>query len=297
MALESEQVKKDMVLIERKRAGLKRNFSQIGDTITFEFKKNLMNFILMLLVFSLIFLIFVIVQELQYSQGVKLPDNPVDYITTYLEMFGFMIIISTATFAGSIIAEDFQKQTGNLLFPKISKSRLLIGRIISRYALNVISVCFYYILIGIITFIKYSEIPVVLWASMGWALIYTFALFTFVTFISSIMKSTSVSIIVSILFLLIVFNLIIMILRFTGLNVEPLFILTYYEGIVLYSLAMPDPRYIYLDLQPPGTGEPITFKQWLTPTIPASLLGMAIYISIFLILAYFLYKRRQSKNE
>jgi ABC-type transport system involved in multi-copper enzyme maturation permease subunit len=297
MVLENEEIEVDIISIEKQRAGLKRNFTQISDTITFEFKKNLKNFFLVLLIFLGVFILFLTIQELQALQGKELPVDPVIFIKDYLAMFGFMIIISTALFGGSIIAEDFQKQTGNLLFPKISKTRLLIGRVISRYTLNAICIFFYYVLIGVITFIKYDEIPIVIWGSMGWALLYTFSLFTFVTFMSSIMKSSTATIIVSILFLLIVFNLVSMILTFTGLDFEPIFILTYYEGIIAQSMAMPNPRYIYMDMQPPQAEEPIFYKNWLTPTGTAAFIGMVIYICTFLTLAYFLYKRRQSKNE
>lgn len=300
MALENEQIETEIMLIEKQKAGLRRDLTQIGDTITFEFKRNLKSFILILLVFLGIFIIFLIVQELQYLQDVPLQEDPIDYIISYTGMFGFMVILSAAGFAGSIIAEDFHKQTGNLIFPKISKTRLLIGRVISRYGLNAICVTFYYILIGLMTFIKYGEIPIVLLGSLGWALIYTFMIFSFVTLLSSIMKSTAITIIVSILFLLIVFNLISMILRFAGVEGEPFYILTYYEGIIANSMAMPDPRYSEINMPTGpggGGGEFATFINWVTPTEIAALIGMLIYISVFICLTYFLYKRRQSKSE
>ncbi len=301
MTLESEQIETDIMLIEKQKAGVRRDFTQIFNTVTFEFKRFFKNFILMLLLFLGIFIIFLVVQELQALQDVPLPEDPIDYINSYMSMFGFMVILSAAGFAGSIIAEDFHRQTGNLIFPKISKTRLLIGRVISRYALNAICVCFYYILVGVITFIKYEEIPLVLWGSMGWALLYTFMIFSFVTLMSSIMKSTAISIIVSILFMLIVFNMISMILRFAGLETEPLFIPTYYEGIITASMAMPDPRYTEIRMPTgpgnQGDGEFATFLLWITPTATAALIGILFFTAIFLGLAYFMYKRRQSKSE
>jgi len=283
---------------DKEKAGLKRNISQIGNTITFEFKRNLRNFIIMLIVFTSVFFLLLLISELQLAQDVALPNDPVDYVGDYLtQFFGFLIIISASLFGGSIIVEDFKKQTGNLLFPKISKTRLLIGRLTSRYTLNAICVIFYYVLIGTVSFIKYTEIPINLWVSLGWALLYTFTILTFVTFMSSIMRSTSATIIVSILFLLIVFHIITMILRFAGLTMEPLFLLTYYEGIISGSLSMPNPRYAEIMRPTPGGGEPVTFTQWLTPTEPAALIGMVIYATVFLILVYFIYQRRQSKSE
>lgn len=301
MTLESKQIETEIMLIEKRKAGLRRDLTQIGDTITFDFKRNLKSFILMLIVFLGIFIVFLIVNELQYLQDVPLPEEPINYINSYMSMFGFMVILSAAGFAGSIIAEDFHRQTGNLIFPKISKTRLLIGRVISRYGLNAICVGFYYVLIGVMTFIKYEEIPIVIWGSLGWALLYTFMIFSFVTLMSSIMKSTAISIIVSILFLLIVFNMLSMILRFAGVEGEPLYILTYYEGIITASMNMPDPRYSEIRMPTGmggnGDGEFATFINWTTPTEAVALIGMLIFTSIFLALTYFLYRRRQSKNE
>jgi len=284
--------------VDRKKVGLKRNISQIGNTIAFEFRKNLKNFIIMLIIFTSVFFLLLLISELQLAQDVALPSDPIHYVDDYLtEFFGFLIIISASLFGGSIIVEDFKKQTGNLLFPKISKTRLLIGRLTSRYTLNAICVSIYYVLAGIVTFAKYSEIPINLWASLGWALLYTFTILTFVTFMSSIMRSTSATIIVSILFLLIVFNIITMILRFAGVTMEPLFILTYYQGIISGSLAMPNPRYADMFMPTPGGGDPVAFSVWLTPTEPAALIGMLIYASLFLVFAYLIYQRRQSKSE
>ena len=116
-------------------------------------------------------------------------------------------------------------------------------------------------------------------------------------------KNAPISIIISILFLLIVFNMISMILRFAGLEGEPFYILTYYEGIIANSMAMPDLRYTEIRMPTGmgggggGGGEFVTFIFWTTPSEFVALIGMLIFISVFLCLTYFLYKRRQSKSE
>jgi len=284
-------------LDEKEKMGIERRITQIYDTILFDFKRHWKTFLLLLVVFASIFILYYILNELEYAQGVEIPEEPVDYITTYLGMFSFLIIISTATLGGSIIAEDFNKQTGNLLFPKIDKSRLLIGRTIARYVLNAILVIFYYILIAVVTNLIYGEVPEVLLDSLMWALLYLFMITTFVIFLSSISKSASSAMIISILFLLIVFHLIGTLLVVTGIEVEPLFLPTYYYNIIEASLDMPDDRYI--EVLRPSTQEQefVEFKQWITPSVIDALNGMLIFSGIFLIAAYIIYKRRQSKNE
>jgi len=291
-----EQLELEEIIMEKQEISLKRRVSQILDTMSFEVKRTWKTFIIMLFVYFAIFLLNLLIYELQESAGVELPDDPIDYIGGYFGMFGILIIISTATFGGSIIAEDFQKQTGNLLFPKISKSRLLIGRVISRYALNAILIIFYYILVASITNYKYNELPDTLIDSMGWALFYTFMLFTFVIFMSSINKSKSAAIIVSILLFLIAFNIITMVLIMTRTGIEPVFIPTYYENIIEASLDMPDPRFEKATFGPHGRSD-VEFKRWLTPSKSGAFIGMSLFSVLLLIGSFFFYKRRQSKNE
>ncbi len=294
--LKQEQLEIEKIIKEKQTIGINRYITQITDTINFELKRTWKSFFIMLFVYLGIFLLSLLLAELREAAGVELPEESIDYIGDYFGFFGILIIISTATFGGGIIAEDFQKQTGNLLFPKISKSRLLIGRIISRYALNVILIAFYYLMVGIITFYKYQELPDTYINSMGWALFYTFMVFTFVIFMSSINKSKSTAIIISILLFLIAFNIINSILMFTRTGIEPLFLPTYYENIIQASLDMPDPRFENVSFGRPGGNNP-EFKLWLTPSIPGAIIGMSLISFLTLTAAYLLYKIRQSKNE
>jgi len=291
-----EQLELDQIIIEKEMIGIKRYVTQITDTINFEFKRTWKTFIIMLFVYFALFSLFLLIYELQEAAGVELPDDPIDYIGGYFGFFGILIIVSTATFGGSIIAEDFQKQTGNLLFPKINKTRLLIGRVISRYALNAILIIFYFILVASITNYKYEELPDTFIDSMGWALFYTFMLFSFVIFMSSINKSKSAAIIVSILLFLIGFNIITMVLMMTRTGIEPVFIPTYYENIIEASLDMPDPRFEKVGFGPHGRSD-VEFKRWVTPSTSGAFIGMSLFSVLLLIGAYFFYKRRQSKNE
>ena len=285
------------VQVEKSKMGIKRQFTQVIDTMYFELKRNYKKFILMLGFYIGIFLLFYLLNETQEAQGVEVPDDPEDYILTYLANIGTLIIISTAAFGGAIIAEDFQKQTGNLIFPKISKTRLLTGRLIVRYGFNAIFICIYFALVAYVTDYKYSEVPETLIESMQWALLYTFMIFTFVVFLSSINKSPSAAIVISILLLLVVAHIVEMLLFNMNLDNEPLFLITYYEKIIPASLDMPDPRYEEVSLASPEEGEFIELRRWITPSKIDALRGMLTFSGIFLLFAYVIYMIRQSKNE
>ena len=70
--------------IEKTKSGTKRSIIQIQKTIEFEFQKNLSKFISMLLMSIGIFLLFLIIQMVQESQGVAVPADPVDFFQAYL---------------------------------------------------------------------------------------------------------------------------------------------------------------------------------------------------------------------
>ncbi len=287
--------------LERQKIGIRRDLIQIADTITFELKKNLKKLYVMLFVyFSLFMLSFAMNEFLWDLMGEFAPTNSATLMSNYIGGFFTMaLLISCATFAGPIIAEDFYRQTGNLLFPKITKSKLLIGRLVSNYILNAICIVFFYTLVSIVAFIKYGEVSTTIFNSIGWALLYTMVLISFVTFLSSFMKNASFTIITSIFFVLIIMEMIPFILAYSGVlknNETPMFFLFNYFGLIIgQSLAMPIERYGPLPQGGFGGGEEI--KTWLTPNELGALLGMIIYILFFLSFAYIIYRSRQSKGE
>ncbi|MBY9006556.1 MAG: hypothetical protein KGD63_07335 [Candidatus Lokiarchaeota archaeon] len=301
VGLKQEEYRIQKLEITRQKVGLRRDFMQISNTVTFELKKNSKKlYVMLFLYFSIFFLSFLMNEFLLDLMGEVAPTGSATLMKNYIiGFFPMALLISTAAFGGSIIAEDFSRQTGNLLFPKISKTRLLIGRLISNYILNSLCITFFYILVSITALIKYGEVNTAIFYSIGWALLYTLVLLSFVTFLSSFMKNTSFTIITSIFMLLIVMEMIPFILNYSGVtknNETPMFfVFSYFGYIIGESLEMPIARYT-TDLQGPP-GAQFEISTWLTPNEFGAALGMIIYITIFLIFSYILYQRRQSKGE
>ncbi|MHA1744392.1 MAG: ABC transporter permease, partial [Promethearchaeota archaeon] len=276
--------------IQKTRAGTKRSVMQVQKTIKFELLKNFRKFLSMLAMTFVIFMLFLIINEVSEYNGSAMPEDAGDYFKSYLFMIDLIIIIVASTFGGTMIAEDFEKRTGNLLFPKITKDRLLLGRVVARYLYIVLTIGFYYLITGLYTLIKYGGVPYVVWESMLWAFLYGFLLFSFITFLSSILKRSSTAIVTGILTLLIVFQLFTMILRFTGATVEPLFLLTYFGSIILQWFNMPtaDARFAEIPFgHGPGADLTNTYYSWITPSATGALIGMIVYSVILLGLAYF----------
>ena len=164
----STQLERDLPINLQKGRGIR----QIGKTIVFDSRRNFKKMIAMGVINTVFIILFLIINVLQNNP----PTEATNYVKSYLDYFSFLILITAILFGGSIIVEDFEKQTGNLLFPKIERGRLLIGRYIARFAYGCISLAVYYAEIALLTYINYKTVPVVMWESLGWlSYIYTWS--------------------------------------------------------------------------------------------------------------------------
>ena len=286
-----------------KDLGKKRGLYQIIRTVSFELKRNLKKLLIMGIIDTALIILFYFINQLQDNN----PEESRDYFTSYLGMISFLMMIIGILFASSIIVEDFEKQTGNLLFPKIERGRLLIGRYVARYIYAAISVLIYYGEIMILTYNEYNELPEMMWNSFFWALMYLHLVMAFVTLMSALLNRIGTAIIMSITFLLMVFVSITTLLMYSESTVEPLFDITYYADIITNIFDMPDPNYIDFSPQigtrqgPAGQQIPEfsdrVFRRWLTPTEDSALMGISIYSTVFLIGAYLIYRVKQAKSN
>jgi len=272
-----------------------RSFSQIGSTTKFEFIRNKWNLVIGVSIAAVVYLLFLIVNVIQQARGAELPTNNVDYINSYFLLIDILVLVIAITFAGTIIAEDFQKDTGNLIFPKTTRERLLTGRIIARYLYAAVSMTVFYLLVGVTTLGYYGTIDTMFFASWALTLLYTFVIFSFVAFFSSLMRSNAATIITSILVILIVYNLLAMVLQITGFAWEPFFIVTYYSSIITNIYDMPVERFAEVPMaHGPGAGDATVFR-WITPSITGAVIGMIIYATILIVITYIVFRFRQKK--
>ncbi|MBN2156166.1 MAG: hypothetical protein JW776_08995 [Candidatus Lokiarchaeota archaeon] len=289
---------KNIILEPKKFEGrFYKALRQIWNTMKFEWQRKWSSLLAMIGTAILIFVLNLVIEVLQLNRGGELAATASEYAQSYMGFISLFIYIIGCTFVGSIIVEDFEKSTGNLLFPKITKERLLIGRFTARYIYGFLALLTYYTGVTIITFIRFSVIPVNLYASFLWAAYYLLAVYAFVALFSSFFKRTAGSVIVSLLSLLIVFTMVQSILQFTGITIEPLLFLTYYSNIITYTFNMPEERFQELPFGPPSNPDAQTFYRWITPNELGAGIGLMVYTVVLLIAAYIIYEFRQSKGN
>ncbi|UCD00988.1 MAG: hypothetical protein JSV23_08895 [Promethearchaeota archaeon] len=267
-------------------------------TIVFEIKKQRRKFYF----FSFIAIIVAILlgYVLQLIPGYLLSDTQAEFFNNGLQFISFITLFSACLFFSGIICSEFDKKTGFIVFPKINKYKLILGKYFGNLILVVSIITLYYFILGILGFFYYGgPINIRLFYSYGIAILYVIALSSFVTFFSSFMRSVNLTIISTLILLLIGFNIAdqIVTLVFKE-SFEPLYSLAYLGNLItgILEYPFPDPRYSefsFSGMGPGGMGGDFSFGQWVTPSIEMGIALLIVFIVFYFLLAAYLFKRRQ----
>ncbi|MFW9972822.1 MAG: hypothetical protein ACFFDF_21730 [Candidatus Odinarchaeota archaeon] len=237
---------------------------------------------------------------LQLIPSYLLPDTQAEFFNNGLRFISFLTLFAACLFFSGIICSEFDKKTGFIVFPKINKYKLILGKYLGNLVLVVIIIAIYYFVLGLLGFYYYGgPINIRFFYSYGIAILYVIALSSFVTFFSSFMRSINLTIISTLLILLIGFNIAdqLVTLIFAG-NFEPLYSLAYLGSLItgILEYPFPNPRYSefsFSGMGPGGVGGDFTIGQWITPTVAMGITLLLVFTVLYFVLAAYLFKRRQ----
>jgi len=260
----------------------------IYNTITFEIKKQRKKF------YAFLALIIIISVAIVVITGFIRPDTLVGFFFIALAFIIFLLDIAACLFFSAIICSEFDKKTGFIIFPKINKYKLILGKYIGNLILVIILITSYYIIIGITGLFYYGgETSIRVFSSYLIALLYLSTLSSFVTFFSSFLKSVNGTIVIT--FVLLLFGFMI-IDQLVGLifaeKFEPLYSLAFLGNLIVNILVFPDLRYIKVPFDMADPTGP-SMVQWITPSIGVGITMMLLFTVLYLVLAALLFKRRQ----
>ncbi len=281
-----------------------KNDSYIGltpifHTIIFEMKKQRKKLYFFILVTILVAVLLGYI--LQLFPEYLLSDTQAAFFSGGLGFISFISLFAACLFFSGIICSEFNKRTGFIVFPKINKYKLIIGKYLGNLFLVVFIVTVYYFVLGLLGFYYYGgPINIRIFYSYGFAILYVIALSSFVTLFSSFMKNVNVTIIVTLIILFMGFNIADMIVNliYAG-TFEPLYSLAYLDNLITSILQnpFPDPRYVEYSFGGMGgmggMGGSFTYGSWVTPSIAMGTTLLLVYIVAFFVLAALLFKRRQ----
>lgn len=265
----------------------------IFDTVVFEIKKQRKKFYFFLIVAILV--VFLVGYLLQLIPGYLLPDTQANYFSNGLTFISFLTLFAACLFFSGIICSEFDKKTGFIVFPKINKYKLILGKYLGNLLLVSFIVTVYYFILALLGFFYYGgPINIRIYYSYAFALLYVITLSSFVTLFSSFLKSENVTIIITLVILLIGLNIADQIVTLLlGDKFEPLYSVSYLGNLITSVLRNPFPNPRYVETPFSGMGRSFVFGSWITPTIEMGTTLLIVYIVVFFVLAALLFKRRQ----
>ncbi len=260
-------------------------------TYIFELKQRWKKFVIFSIIISLIGLLNVI-GYVVFPEN-SLPNSQVLYFEDELGLIILINIFSVCFFFGGIICTEFSQKTGYVVFPKTNKYKLIIGKYLGALTLVIGVNGLYYYVIGLLGLYFYGgPINRRFFISFGISCLYLLSVSSFVTLLSSFMRSVNITIITAILMLLIGFSIIASLVVLSNPDIEPLYSLNYLSRLIT-SVVREIPSQKREDRYEDYEDEGFTYREWITPSIEGGITSMVLYAVICISLAMVIFKRRQ----
>ncbi|MDA4130337.1 MAG: ABC transporter permease [Thaumarchaeota archaeon] len=223
------------------------------------------------------------------------PPQPIAFYAFYWTAVTTLIVVFCAVFfGGDAISGEFQNKTGYFLVGNpIRRSSIYIGKWFASLTASLIIIgIFTAILLGNGLYYFGANVPMEFSEAFIFTIVYLVAALGFTFFFSSLFKSSSFSILVTVILLLFGFSFINLLVT-NLVNIEPWFILTYGSGIISSVFTVPYPPHLATlgDRFGGGGGGPVL--NVFTATIPEGLAIMLIYFAITAVLGLLLFERKE----
>lgn len=218
---------------------------------------------------------------------------------TNIGFASLVVVLSAAFFGGDAISGEFQNRTGYFLVPNpIRRSAIYVGKWIAALAAStIILVIFAGIVLANGLYYFPGSVPWEFEQSLAFAWVYLVAALSLTFAFSSLFKSSSISILMSVILLLFVFGVIDAVSSFI-VGVEPWFSITYGAGIITSILSSPYPQHVVTQSLGSALGgaNRTSARFEITSynaTVPEGLEILAIYFIVMAVLGLWLFERKE----
>jgi ABC-2 type transport system permease protein len=211
------------------------------------------------------------------------------YRTGWGSFAALLIVLSTAFFGGDAISGEFQNRTGYFLVPNpIRRSAIYTGKWLAALAASsIILALFVLIIIANGLYYYPGSLPWEFVQSVAYAWVYLISALTLTFAFSSLFKSSAISILMSVILLLIVFDFVDVIVASVA-GIEPWFSITYGAGIVSNVLTIPYPQHVTSI----PAGARFTLMTY-NATIPEGLVILAAYFVVMAVIGLWLFQKKE----
>lgn len=204
----------------------------------------------------------------------------------------FVVVLSAVFFGGDAISGEFQNKTGYFGVPNpIRRSSIYVGKYVAAFIASAV-------MLGIFTIVTvgnglyyFSSVPYQFGESFLFALFYLVAVLGVAFFFSSLFKSSSISILVTLILFLFVFTLLNTLIM-ALVKIEPWFLINYGAGIIGNVLSSPYPPHSITQTTTGFRGQPVTSTTF-SASIPEGLAIMGIYFVITAVAGLVLFERKE----
>ena len=215
------------------------------------------------------------------------PHNAARFVGLYAGFANTMIVIGVTLFAGDAIVSEFQNRTGYLLFPNpVKKSSLYAGKFLASVGVMTFVIVIYYLVamvLGLAYTGNFTELAIY---SMLLAILYGAAATGLAFLISSVMKTSTASLVLTFFMLFMILSLITAVGSISG--VKPDGELTFAGGTISYIMEKPYPVDNITSI--PGAG--FTLHTYI-PDIGLSVVVELIWLTVTGMLGYVAFRRRE----
>ncbi|MFQ6128135.1 MAG: ABC transporter permease [Thermoplasmata archaeon] len=236
----------------------------------------------------ILFLVFFLILLVPPAYGVEYPPTFRDYARIYLEFTAILVLLCATFFGSDSLVSEFQQKTGFVIFPNpVKRSIIGLGKFSASMVASVLVISIYYGLIALFVGGIYKTIEVEFAYSYLLAILYLSAAVGVAYLISSVMKGTVGSTLLTFFLFLLIFPMIQGILTFVG--VKPWFFVTFAGGTMMYIMVVPYPQDRIFEM--PMGDQSMTMYEFF-PEISVSIAVMFAYLIVCLILAFHIFKKR-----
>jgi len=221
------------------------------------------------------------------------PSDVRTFPSTFLSFVSILIVLSVTFFGSDAIVSEFQQRTGYALFPSPIRRRIiLLGKYVASALSSLLVVSVYYAIIIVSAQAIYGTLLDELVLSYYLAVVYMLSILAFAFLLSSIMKGTTGSAVLTFFLFQMILPIIDVVLN--SADIDPWFSITNAGSIISSILTMPramggpgrGP------LQPTGAAVGIPYPLYI-PEVLSSLIVMINYFAITLLAAIYVFERRE----
>ena len=243
-----------------------------------------------LLIFSILITILILFLDLHYDYSALKAENSAAFLYNYLSngIIAYFAILA-AFFGGDMISMDLGTSTAfYTLVQPIKRSVLYLGRYTAAFLSTLAFVSILYIGAIAGSLYLYRTVSALILPSFGFALLYMLALISFATLFSAIFKTPSIGLVVSILFLILVYPAIQGIISaLAGIN--PWMFVTY-AGEMIYLVF--SKNYVVYSV----TNTQFAYLYTFNPTGDEAILIMIGYIIVFSLVSMIVFTKKEIKG-